>query len=138
MVPLPLNILTPTPAPDRGGPVAPQRKNLIPFLFLVVVDGLGSNAVAMTRSSSSVDRPNKIVAKWHMERDASARQLVGVLRHTERADAEFAHVDGRMWHNLEDQFFDYIYLYTYLYLCIFIYIYIYVLYLYISSFSLTR
>jgi len=60
------------------------------------------HVVDIEGSLSSIDRPNKIVEKWHIERNAPTQQLVGVLRHTERADSSFALVDGDFWHRQDD------------------------------------
>jgi len=92
-------VLTPPGTPRT--PPSPER----PSYDIITIPTAPTDhraAAALTRSTSPVNRANKIVAKWHMERDASAQQLVGVLRHTERADSSFALVDGGMWHHLED------------------------------------
>jgi broad specificity phosphatase PhoE len=43
-----------------------------------------------------------IVAKWYEERKTPTQQFAGVLRHTERADATWAEVEGDFWHNTDD------------------------------------
>jgi len=97
-----VELLTPPGTPKTPKtPSIPERLRY-DIITIPTVPSEPCAAAATTRSPPSCNRANKIVAKWHMERDGSAQQLVGVLRHTERADSSFALVDGDMWHHFED------------------------------------